>query len=92
MNKTLLIIILITLISTIMFINIFKIVKMNSIFSEKYSVDNSLQSEARMLQQNYLPTSDELSEIGGSYALLQGIESPVINPKDDPWIQNNIKL
>jgi hypothetical protein len=41
---------------------------------------------AAMLQETPLPSSDELSEEGGGYDIVEGIQSPKVSRKNDPWL------
>lgn len=57
--------------------------------SEYYtSQENELEHEADMFQKSFLPSADELDEIGGSYPIVAGIQSPKISEKDDPWLKS----
>jgi len=49
-----------------------------------YAAPGSDEAMARMYQTDYLP--DDLTEIGGSFAQIDGIESPRLSPKQDPFI------
>jgi len=41
---------------------------------------------AAMFQETPLPSSDELSEEGGGYDIAEGIQSPKVSRKNDPWL------
>jgi hypothetical protein len=55
---------------------------------EMYSGENPNNPAefAAMLQETPLPSSDELSEEGGGYDIVEGIQSPKVSRKNDPWL------
>lgn len=57
---------------------------------------NALSSDtpagfAAMFQETPLPSSDELAEEGGGYAIEQGIQSSAVSKKQDPWLFPSVK-
>jgi len=51
-----------------------------------------LMKEASALQQAPLPMGEDLAEMGGAYDAAAGIQSPSVNPKDDPWLRRRSYL
>lgn len=50
-----------------------------------YAAPGSDEAEAQLYQSDYLPPASELTEDGGGFAQAEGIQSPLLSPRKDPW-------
>lgn len=50
-----------------------------------YAAPGSDEADAQLYQQDWLPPDSELTEAGGTFAQVEGIQSPLLSAKEDPF-------
>lgn len=59
---------------------------------ETYESSQELENEARVAQRNFLPSANDLTELGGKYETIAGIETPSQSyTSDNPWLTPTVK-